>query len=181
MAPKIILGYRARTRSRILFIIGTAGVWLLVASAFQTALFGQYPLFGAVPDLMLVTVVCFAYFNGRFEGAVMGLAAGFLIEAVGGQGMSLLPLFYFLFGYVAGHYSRAVHLKRFVPYLFYLGCGLFLRAAATIVLVCLTYQNLHLPTILLQIVLPELLATAILGCVLYLPLKPICRAIGKGK
>ncbi len=172
-----ILGYRARTRSKILVYSVTIGLLLVVLSAVQTSFFGRFRLFGAVPDLMLCTVLCVSYFCGRYAGGITGIAAGCLIEAVGSFGISVLPIVYLFYGYTAGHYARAVFPKRWTIYLLYLAAGLFLRAATTVIYTCMTYQAVNLIDILLQSVLPEMVGTALAGMILYFPLGNLCRLL----
>ena len=105
------------------------------------------------------------------------MVAGALIEAIASSGVVLLPFFYMIFGYTAGHYARAVQPKRFIPYLIYFMFALFLRASVTVLYACLTYQNINLVQIFIHAVLPEMLATALAGIVLYLPLKLFCKKI----
>lgn len=174
-----ILGYRARNRSKILLHILVIGLLLIVLSSFQVAFLSKLRFLGAVPDLMLCTVLCMAYFSGRYTGATTGIAAGFLIEALGSQGISLLPVFYLLVGYIAGHYAKAIIPKRYTVYLLYLICVLFLRAGVTVTYTCLTYAQIYLPHILLYTVLPEMAGTALVGIVLYFPMKPVCRRLEK--
>lgn len=177
MSRNRIIGFEAKARSRIVVFGVSLALLILFGAILQTSVFGKLTYIGAVPDIMLCIVLCVSYFNGRHHGAITGIAAGALIEAMASSGIVLLPLFYMLFGYMAGHYARAVQPKRFVPYLFYLMFALFLRAALTILYACLTYQNIHLVQILLHAVLPEMLATAVAGICLYLPLMLFCRRV----
>jgi len=172
-----ILRFEAKARSRLVIFGVSLGLIILFGAVIQTSVFGKLTYIGAVPDIMLCIVTCIAYFNGRHHGAITGLAAGALVEAIASSGIVLLPLFYMFFGYVAGHYSRAVQPKRFIPYLFYLMFALLLRAGLTILYACLTYQNIHLVQILLHAVLPEMLATTVAGICLYLPLMLFCKKV----
>ena len=179
MSQKYVSGYRAQTRARAArYILSISGAILLLA-VLQTTLFARARIFGAIPDLMLCAVICIAYFLGRYAGAVTGIGAGVLIEALGSVGVSILPVVYLLCGYLAGHYARAVTPKRYGAYLVYLAVALPVRAATTLTYACLSYHSIDLPKILLQTVLPELVATAICGCVLYVPLMLLGRAIDK--
>ena len=171
------LRFEAKARSRLAVFGVSLALLILAGAVLQTSAFGRLTHIGAVPDIMLCIVLCIAYFNGRHHGAITGLAAGALVEAIASSGIVLLPLFYMLFGYVAGHYSRAVQPKRFIPYLFYLMFALLLRAGITVLYACLTYQNIHLLQILLHAVLPEMLTTAIAGICLYFPLMLFCRKV----
>lgn len=177
MPQNRILGYRARTRSKIVVYSVTIGILLVVLAAVQTSFFGRIRLFGAVPDLMLCTVLCVSYFCGRYAGGITGIAAGCLIEAIGSSGISILLVVYFLYGYLAGHFSRTVVPKRWTVYLFYLAVGVFLRAATTVVYTCMTYRTVDLIEIFLRSVLPEAVGTALAGMVLYVPIGCLCRLL----
>lgn len=175
--PRRILGYQAQTRSRIIAYTLTFGLMLLIIASFQVSVLGRFPPFGAVPDLMIVTVLCVAYFCGRYAGAITGIAAGFIIEAIGSQGISLLPVVYMIGAYVAGHYARTVKPKRYTVYLFFLACALFVRAGVTVIYASFTYETVHLLKILLYSVLPEMGGTAIAGLILFFPVGLICRLL----
>ncbi|MBE6589493.1 MAG: hypothetical protein E7643_04875 [Ruminococcaceae bacterium] len=181
MPKNRVLGYGARERSRIILYTVIIGIMILVLSSLQVSLFGRFRPFGAVPDLMLCLVLCIAFFQGRYTGAITGIAAGFVIEAIGSVGLSLLPVAYMIYGYVVGHYAHAMHTARYPSYLLYLVCGLFLRAALTVAYACLSYRIIHLPDIITYSVLPELFGTAIAGMILYFPMKPLCALLDGGK
>lgn len=177
MSRNRIMGFEAQARSRLVVFGVSLALLILGGAILQTSVFGKLTYIGAVPDLMLSIVTCVAFFNGRHHGAITGLAAGALIEAIASSGVVLLPFFYMIFGYTAGHYARAVQPKRFIPYLIYFMFALFLRASVTVLYACLTYQNINLVQIFIHAVLPEMLATALAGIALYLPLKLFCKKI----
>ena len=175
--PRRILGYRAQTRSRIIAYTVTIGLMLLIVASVQVTIPKSLCFFGAVPDLMICTVLCVAYFCGRYAGAITGIAAGFIIEAIGSRGISLLPVVYMIGAYVAGHYARTVKPKRYTIYLFFLACALFVRAGVTVVYACMNYKTVHLLKILLYTVLPEMGGTAIAGLILFFPVCLVCRLL----
>lgn len=176
-----VLGYRAQTRSRIVAYCVTFTLLLVLMASMQVALLGRWRPLGAVPDLMLVTVLGIAFFSGQYAGAITGIGAGFLIEAMGSQGITLLPVVYMVGAYVAGHYARTVKKAKYPAYLFYLGCALLLRAGVTVTYTALTYQTLDLVRVLLYAVLPEMLVTALAGLVSYFPIGIICRLLARKK
>lgn len=179
MSQKYILGHRAQTRTLAIRYTVLVGLLLTLIAVLQVSFFSRFRLFGAVPDLMICTVLCLAFFSGKYMGAVTGIAAGFLIEAMGSTGITLLPICYLFCGYIAGHYARAVIPRRYSVYLIYLSVTLFFRAAITFLYACLNYKSINLPQILLQSVLPEMLLTAIAGCLLYFPLMLFCERLEK--
>ncbi len=180
MAQKLILGHRAQTKARVIRYTVLVGLVLMLSAILQVSLFSRFRVLGAVPDLMIVSVLCISFFCGRYAGAITGIAAGFLIDAIGTTGITILPLCYFLCGYLVGHYARAMQ-KGYTSYLLYLGCILPIRATVTVLYACMTYQNVNLPEILLRSVLPEVLVTAVAGLALYFPYKLFCNQLERKK
>lgn len=171
---KASFGLRGDSKGAAVRYCIAIGILLLFAVSLQTSLLPRMRLFGAVPDLMLCTVLCISYFCGRYTGGIVGIAAGFLTDALGSTGISLLPFCYFLLGYFVGYYARAVNQKQFTNYIFFLTAGLLYRAAITVLAASLSYELLNLPQLLLHAVLPELLYTAAVGCILYAPIRLFC-------
>ena len=69
----------------------------------ETTFAARFPLFGETPDLMLGLVIAVAMTEGERFGAVTGLCAGLLIDALGSVGgVSLMPLLYVPIGYAVG-------------------------------------------------------------------------------
>lgn len=176
---KFILGHRAQTRSRSIRYTVMIALLLILVAVLQVTCFSRYRLLGAVPDLTLCAVLCLAFFCGRYVGAVSGIGAGFLIEAIGSHGITLLPVCYLLIGYLIGHYAKIAVRGGYPSYLPYLGITLIVRMALTVLYACVNYQTIHLLEILLQSVLPELLVTAIAGGILYFPMRLFCTWLEK--
>ncbi len=170
MARNRILGVRAQTRASILANTAVYGCFFLLLSLLQASLLGRFRPFGTLPDLAMCGVLGVAYFAGKYTGAVSGLFAGFLVEALGAHGISLLPLCYLLLGYTLGHYASAGGGRRPLRYLLFLLLGLLARAGVTLLYLYLTYQTLlPLSHTFLDVVLPELCATAVCGLLLWFP------------
>ena len=178
---KYILGHRAQTRSVAVRYIVLIGLLLVAAAVLQVSFFSRFRLFGAVPDLMICTVLCLSFFSGRYTGAITGIAGGFLIEAIGSSGLTLLPLFYLFFGYLIGHYSRAIIPRRYTSYLVYLGFAVLLRVSLTLLYACMTYQSIELSIFFVRTMLPEAAVTAAAGSLLYFPMLLLCRVLEKRK
>ena len=173
MSQKYILGHRAQTRYRSIRYVVAVSLAIILLTVVQVSVCARFRLLGAVADLMICFVLCMGYFTGPYTGAVCGIAAGFLIEAMGSTGITLLPLCYLFAGYLVGYYVRTSQ-KNFLQYLIYLAVILLYRAFITVLYASLHYNNLRLPTVLLYAVLPELLATALGGLILYFPMKLFC-------
>ncbi len=181
MHQRPIAGYAAQTRSKIIAYTVCLSLLVLLTAVLQVSVFARFSIFGATPDLMICTVLCIGFFVGRYAGAITGIGAGFLIEAMGSVGISLLPLFYLFVGYLAGHYARAIYPKRYTAYLFYLLFAVLLRMIITLTYIVLTYESFHLLGVIGKILLPEAADTAVAGCILYFPIKLLCTRLMKKK
>ncbi len=71
----------------------------------QTTIFTKFRPFGAVPDLMLSLVVAISMTEREKWGAIVGVAAAFVIESLGGATVTLLPLLYMPAGYFSGLFT----------------------------------------------------------------------------
>lgn len=178
MSNKYILGHRAQTRNKTLRYAVTFSAVLLLLAMLQVSLFGKFRLFGAVPDLMICAVLCIGFFVGQWAGAVSGIGAGFLIEALGGSGIVILPLCYLFQGYLIGYYVRPTQ-RGIVQYLICFVITLFYRASITVLYACMSYRNFSLPAVLLHTVLPEMGATALAGIILFFPMFLLCAWLEK--
>lgn len=170
------LGPSARTRKKLTGSILLLSLILLFAVLLQTSFFGFYKIFGAVPDLALIVVLMAGLFLGERCGGVVGLAAGILLGALGSFGISLFPLFYFLVGFFAGSIGKGRG-ETLPGYLLFFGISLGSRAVLTIIYASMTYRSVNFITLFIRCVLPEFLATALFGILLFLPLRAVCRRL----
>ena len=176
---KYILTQSARARRLTWRYILLVGVLLLLVSLLQVSFFARFQLLGVTPNLMIVTVLCIAFFGGEHMGAVVGISAGFLIDSLGATGIILLPLCYFLLGYLVGHFASRASARGFVSYLAYLASTLLFGAVITLIDTAITYESLHFGPLLVHTLLPEALVTAIAGLVLFFPIKLFCALLGR--
>lgn len=177
MPQKYILGRQAQNRSMIIRYCTVIGLTLVLAVILQTSVLSRSKPFGATPDLMLCTVLAFSFFLGCHAGGITGIVAGYLTDALGSVGFSLLPLIYFLLGYFIGHYVKVLNARRYVFYLVTLGIALVVRFLTTLIYTLLSLSSFHFPSFLLSVALPELLGTALFGAALYFPIYAICRRL----
>ena len=83
-----------------------AAVVLFVAAVAQVSIFSQLHVFGAVPDLLLVTLVAVALLRGSVVGAVGGFFAGLLVDTATLGTLGLTSLVLTLAGYWIGRYGE---------------------------------------------------------------------------
>jgi rod shape-determining protein MreD len=93
-------------------------VLLFVAAIAQVSIFSQVHVFGAVPDLLLVTLVGVALLRGSVAGAVGGFFAGLIIDTATLGALGLTSLVLTLAGFWIGRYGETTGRDRgHAPYL----------------------------------------------------------------
>jgi len=83
-----------------------AAAILFVVAVAQVSIFSQLHVFGAVPDLLLVTLVAVALLRGSLVGSIAGFFAGLLVDAASLGEMGLTALVLTLAGYWIGRYGE---------------------------------------------------------------------------
>lgn len=178
---KYVSGYRAQTRSRsIRYSISFAAAVLLLA-VLQVSVFGRLRPLGVVPDLMLGVTVAVAFFCGRYAGAITGIGAGFLIEAMGSVGLSILPIVYLFLGYLVGNFAQALGQKRFTVYLLYLGAAMLVRCGVTLLYTLIATSSADPLQLFLYVLLPEVATTYLCGLLIYAPMRLLCAFLERKK
>lgn len=168
---KYVSSYRAQTRSKTIRYSATFSAAVLILAVIQVSVLGRLRPFGVLPDLMLCTTVCIAFLCGRYAGAITGIGAGFLIEAMGSVGISFLPVAYLILGYVIGNYASALGQRRWGSYLLYLAASMIARGVITLIYVLLQSREIDFLSLLLRVILPEMLMTFLFGAILYAPIR----------
>ena len=174
MGKRYILGRVSQNRLRVTKIILCEVALFGLVILLQTSVFGHWKILGGVPNLTFATLLLVSYFCGKETGAITGICCGFALDALGSLGVSILPICYLFCGYVCGYFTRAILPKRFSAFLTVLGAAIPAGALITLILVCLQYSHVNLPQILLRLLLPEALLTALAAMALFWPVRWIC-------
>jgi rod shape-determining protein MreD len=83
-----------------------AGALLFVAAVAQVSIFAQVHVFGAVPDVLLVSLVALSLLRGSVVGAVGGFFAGLIVDTASLGTIGLTSLVLTLAGYWIGRYGE---------------------------------------------------------------------------
>jgi rod shape-determining protein MreD len=93
-------------------------VLLFVAAVAQVSVFSQIDVFGAVPDLLLVTLVAISLLRGSIAGAAGGFFAGLIVDTASLGTLGLTSLVLTLAGFWIGRYGETTGRDRaHAPYL----------------------------------------------------------------
>ncbi len=157
------------------------GALILLTALLQTTLFSRFRPFGAIPDLMLPLVVAVAMTEGERWGGIVGLAAAFMIQSLGADTVTLLPLLYVPAGYLCPIVTR-LYLTDSIPvraiYTAAAGIG---RAVLTLILLAIHVQSFHFPSLLWHVVLPEYAATLLLSAPVHVLVHAALRPFHKSR
>ena len=94
-----------------------AGVLLLVAAVLQASIMPSISILGAVPNLLLVTLLSIALLRGAVFGALCGFFAGLLIDTATLGTLGLTSLLLTVGAYWIGRYGETTGRDRFhAPY-----------------------------------------------------------------
>ena len=107
------------------------GVLILLAGTAQCGFFSTLSFLPATPDLVLGCLLGIALLDSGRVAMVASLPAGFFMDAIGGSGIALLPLVYFLTVALMSRLAAKL-LPRFLPYAVLLIPGAALRACFTL-------------------------------------------------
>lgn len=154
-------------------------VLVVLFSLLQTTIFTKFKPFGAVPDLMLSLVVAISMTEREKWGAVVGVAAAFVIESIGGATVTLLPLLYMPAGYICGiltiHYFRDSFVVRAV----YTAATQALRVLVTAIVLVATVGDITLIDMLKHAILPEFLSGTLFAVLPHAAAKVCLRPFNK--
>ena len=93
-------------------------VLLFVAAVAQVSVFSQIDVFGAAPDLLLVTLVGISLLRGSVAGALGGFFAGLIVDTASLATLGLTSLVLTLAGFWIGRYGETTGRDRaHAPYL----------------------------------------------------------------
>lgn len=157
------------------------GLYFILAALLQTTVFGKFNLFGAVPDLMITSVIVLAMIEGERWGAVFGLVAGYVIDALGSTGLSLMPLVYMLFGYICGILT-VYYLKNSIQV-----WGVFMIAAAagrgvvSLIYILALYSYYPIDQAFSEIIFPEIISTFVFSILTYGAVQLVSKPFRKRK
>ena len=76
------------------WVLYLALIWLFCIV--QASFLSFIPLFSAVIELVYALVLLLGWKHGPMAGAVFGMMGGFLLDALTGVGISVLPLLFFV-------------------------------------------------------------------------------------
>jgi len=134
---------------------------IFLLAVIQCSFFAQLRFLPAVPDLILGLIVGISMLDSQRAGAVCGIGAGFVIDALGSSGLSLSPLFYLFIGALCGAFSKKM-LPGFLSWLVNLFVFSLAKSVLTVLNVLYIANDIPFSEMLTKLLLPEFVTTFII-------------------
>ena len=147
------------------FIITT--VTVILCFLLQTTVFQSLALAGEVPNLMLVVVVAIAYMRGKKEGMYVGFASGMLIDLIYGDLIGMNAVLMVLVGYLVGICNEIYYRDQLSVPIVLVGVSDFLFNFVFYIFNFLLRGRFHVLYYIWYTILPEMVYTVLVACVLY--------------
>ena len=141
-------------------------IMILLCFLLQTTVFQGLLLAGGVPNLILILVVAFAYMRGRKEGMYIGFASGLLIDLVYGDIVGLNAVLFVVVGYLVGICNEIYYRDELSVPIILIAISDFMFNFAYYVLHFLL-RGLQVFYYIWHIIMPEVVYTVLIACVLY--------------
>ena len=164
-------------------IVYAAAVLLL--AVFDSTVSHRIGFFGTTPSLCLALTASAAVFDGKKVGSVVGLSAGVVSHALGGVGVSLLPIVWALLGWFSASRERGIpsrdstdrdFLRRFFNFAACLALCCGVGMVTTAISLLLSAGRFNVFTAFIKLLLPEALGTFVYG----LPIGLVRIAVRRG-
>ena len=127
----------------------------------DTSIFPNISIIGIAPDFTLCVTVSFALLAGSFNGAMMGLACGLLIDIMCGSSLGFYAMQYVIVGFLAGIPSQKLRRNRIFAPAIAAGIGYMIKTVILCVLLLLRRSGTNILLVLAKSLLGALV-TAIL-------------------
>ena len=135
------------------------GILITICFVLQTALFPFLEIAGIAPDLMLILTVSFGLMRGRKEGMLVGFFCGFLYDVYFGYAIGPFMILYMILGYCNGFFHRLYLVEDvLLPIIIILVDDL---------IFFLMRNRLEFATYLKDIILPEMIYTALITLIVF--------------
>lgn len=154
----------------------TVFILILVCFVLQSTVFRSLDFAGIVPNLLVILTAAFGFMRGENEGLVIGFFCGLLADIFFGDILGFYALILMYIGFLNGKFNRI-----FYPEDIKLPLGLIVISDLSYGMVCyitmfLLKGKFNFPFYFMDVILPELVYTMVVTCILY----PVVLFINEG-
>ena len=145
----------------------TLGILIIICFVLQSALFPFIEIAGATPNLLLILTVSFGLMRGRKEGMLVGFFCGFFYDLYFGFEVGPFMIVYMLIGYCNGFFHRLYLVEDVLLPIIIVTLDDFVFNFMTYIIFFVLRNRLNFGLYMKDIILPEMIYTAILTMILF--------------
>ncbi len=145
----------------------TLGILIILCFVIQTSLFPFIEIGGISPNLLLILTVSFGLMRGRKEGMYVGFFCGLLYDIYFGYVIGPYMLLFMVIGYCNGFLHKLYLAEDVLLPIFIMLIDDLVFGFSTYIIFFLLRNRLNFSTYFTQIILPEMIYTALLTLIIF--------------
>lgn len=167
------------SRSSIIRRIVVYSILFFTLGIAQCSFFAGLSFLSVVPDIVMGAVVAIALLDTQKNAIICGIAAGAMIDALGGSGLSLSPIFFLIIAIICSEIAKKI-LPTFISWAVILIPAVALRSFFTLISLAISFDGIAFSSVFSSILLPEAILTFFLSLPIFFAVK-LCVKIADAK
>ena len=144
-----------------------SAAFIIVCFLLQSTLLSQFSIGGIVPNLLIIVTSSLSFLLGKKAGIIVGFFSGLLVDLFFGSIFGVYALFYMYVGYANGLFKKILFPEDIKLPLILIVSSDFSYNIICYFFLFLLKGKFNIPFYLLHIVLPEMVYTTVVACILY--------------
>lgn len=154
---------------------------IIICFLLQSTLFTQFSIGGIVPNLLIIVTVSLGFLLGKKSGIAVGFICGMLVDLFFGSIIGLYTLIYMYVGYVNGLFKKIIFPEDIkLPLVLIIGSDLSYNLICYFFLFLLR-GKFHFLFYFSHVIIPEIVYTSIIACLLYPLIHSIYRKLNNSE
>lgn len=144
-----------------------SGLLLILSFLLQSTLLARFTIGGIIPNLVIIIVASVGFLEGRKYGMTLGFIAGLIMDVFFGSVIGIYALVYMYIGFINGLFKKLLFPQDFkLPLGLIAGSDIVCGHAIYLILFIFKGQ-FHYGYYLRNIMLPEVVYTVVIACIIY--------------
>ena len=144
-----------------------SAAFIVICFLLQSTLFSQFAIGGIVPNILIIITASLSFLQGKRPGIFIGFFCGLLVDLFFGSFIGFYALLYMYVGYVNGQFKKILFPEDIkLPLMLIIGSDFSYNAICYFLLFFLK-GKFNFFYYLLHIIIPEVVYTTVLACILY--------------
>lgn len=147
--------------------IFVSALFVIICFLLQCTVFNSLHFGGIIPNLMIIVTASYGFMRGRKSGLLVGFFSGLLMDIFFGDILGFYALIYMYIGYLNGIFRKIFYPEDIKLPIALIVCSDFLYNFTVYVLTFLLHGRFQFMLYVHNIIIPEMVYTIIVTCVLY--------------